>query len=115
MSFAAAQESTRLRSRRFQRASSKQERVRSCQRCRDRKARFQYRGAVRADRDHTLCFECYRSERNRQRALRLADVDSRPPLRSPFKRTELSPGQIAHRRAMLAHFQGGTGQRRAAI
>lgn len=45
---------------------SKQLRQR-CQRCRDRKARFRYRGAVRADGDHTLCFECYRSERERRR------------------------------------------------
>lgn len=43
-----------------------------CQRCRDRKARFRYRGAVRADRDHTLCFECFRREVNQARARRLA-------------------------------------------
>jgi hypothetical protein len=44
-----------------------------CQRCHERKARFQYRGIVRADRDHTLCFECYRSERERQRSRSLLD------------------------------------------
>src|SRR5262245_758153 len=33
----------------------------ACQTCRGRKARFGYRGSARADRDHTLCFECYRS------------------------------------------------------
>jgi len=43
-----------------------------CQCCRDRKARFRYRGAVRADRDHTLCFECFRGEVNQARARRLA-------------------------------------------
>jgi hypothetical protein len=37
-----------------------------CQSCHARKARFQYRGRVRADRDHTLCFECFRSERERK-------------------------------------------------
>ncbi len=42
-----------------------------CAGCRARKARFRYRGEVRADRDHTLCFECYRAELNRVRALRL--------------------------------------------
>jgi len=42
-----------------------------CQGCRGRKARFQYRGVVRADQDHTLCFECYRVERDRQRAREL--------------------------------------------
>ena len=40
---------------------------RLCQACHERRARFRYRGEVRADRDHTLCFECYRAERNRQR------------------------------------------------
>ena len=49
-----------------------------CQRCRDRKARFKFRGVVRADRDHTLCFECYRSERQRSRARLLAN---RSPMR----------------------------------
>jgi hypothetical protein len=33
-----------------------------CAACQERKARFRYRGEVRADRDHTLCFECYRGE-----------------------------------------------------
>ena len=46
MSFAAAHESKRTRH--------------TCQSCLDRKARFSFRGSVRADRDHTLCFECYR-------------------------------------------------------
>lgn len=44
-----------------------------CQGCHERKARFQYRGVVRADRNHTLCFECYRSERDRQRSRSLAE------------------------------------------
>jgi hypothetical protein len=44
-----------------------------CERCWERKARFQYRGVVRADSDHTLCFECFRSERNRRRAHVLAE------------------------------------------
>lgn len=39
-----------------------------CARCGKRRARFQYRGVVRADRDHTLCFRCFRSETDRQRA-----------------------------------------------
>lgn len=47
-----------------------------CQRCRDRTPRFRYRGVVRADHDHSLCFECYRSELNYARARRLAqDVE----------------------------------------
>jgi hypothetical protein len=32
-----------------------------CVACGSRPARFQYRGVVKADRDHTLCFRCYRS------------------------------------------------------
>ena len=32
-----------------------------CAACHERPARFQYRGLVKADRTHTLCFRCYRS------------------------------------------------------
>lgn len=35
---------------------------------RDLGARYRYRGRVRADRTHTLCFECYRASLNRFRA-----------------------------------------------
>ena len=88
MSLSAAHESKRLR--------------KHCQSCHARKARFRYRGQVRADRDHTLCFECYRSQRDRRRARSLRDVR---PLASPFDRVELSQRAIAHRRAMLAHLR----------
>jgi hypothetical protein len=58
--------------------------TRSCAACGERKARFRYRGEVRADRDHTLCFACYRGEINRARARRLSDAAAplrmRPPL-----------------------------------
>jgi len=77
---------------------------RRCVTCRRRKARFRHRGRVRADRDHTLCFECYRAQRDRRRAEQLADVWSVAPMRSPF-RPPLTERQIAHRRAMLAHLQ----------
>lgn len=43
-----------------------------CLGCRRHPARFQYRGEVRADRDHNLCFKCYRAEVNRQRARMMA-------------------------------------------
>ena len=43
-----------------------------CLECRTQRALFRYRGEVRADRDHTLCFRCYRAELNRQRARRMA-------------------------------------------
>lgn len=82
-----------------------------CAACRERKARFRYRGEVRADRDHTLCFECYRGEVNRARARRLSDAAVTPHVRSPFGpaagagRLVLDPRQIAHRERMLEHLQ----------
>jgi hypothetical protein len=83
-----------------------------CAACRERKARFRYRGEVRADRDHTLCFECYRGELNRARARRLIDAAVRRQERSPFgptagagRRSVLDPRQIAHRKRMLEHLQ----------
>lgn len=39
-----------------------------CAGCRQRPARFQYRGHVKADRFHTLCFQCYRAAMDRVRA-----------------------------------------------
>jgi len=77
MSLAAAHQSKRTRQ--------------TCHCCLDRKARFSIRGSVRADRDHTLCFACYRSERERQRAMRLSEVPA-----------------VAHRRAMLAQMEQHT-------
>ena len=62
-----------------------------CQRCQDRKALFQ------------LCFECYRSERERQRARKDSWVQS-PMLRPlPGVASMLTEHQIAHRRRMLEH------------
>jgi hypothetical protein len=43
-----------------------------CVSCRERRSLFRYRGAVRADRDHTLCFRCYRALRDSVRARLLA-------------------------------------------
>ena len=83
MSFAAADESKRTRY--------------ACQSCRDRKARFSYRGSVRADRDHTLCFECYRAGRERRQATL--------PLSVSAAGSSLGDRQLAHRRAMLAHLE----------
>ena len=76
-----------------------------CERCRDRKARFQYRGHVRADRDHSLCFACYRSERERQRAQGTSALGS--PMLRPLSSVAptLSERQIAHRRLMMAHLE----------
>jgi hypothetical protein len=95
MSFAAARASKRARQ--------------TCQSCRDRKARFRFRGAVRADRNHTLCFECYRSERERQRAMRLSQAPAAPVLRVALPTRavagSLSDREVAHRRAMLAQME----------
>lgn len=77
---------------------------RSCQVCHDRKARFRYLGEVRADRDHVLCFACFRSERDRARAHQAAAPAASAAL-SPFLRSGggLTTRQVAHRRQMLAH------------
>ena len=45
-----------------------------CVSCRERRSLFRCRGAVRADRDHTLCFQCYRALHNSKRAQRLAHI-----------------------------------------
>jgi hypothetical protein len=82
-----------------------------CAACRERKARFKYRGEVRADRDHTLCFECYRAEINRARARRFKERATSPVMRSPSSPQDLvgsrvlDAGQIAHRQRMLDHLQ----------
>lgn len=94
MSLAAAHESKRTRQ--------------VCQSCQERKARFRYQGSVRADRDHTLCFECFRSARERQRAQQLAAVPPAAPLRplvAGAPKRLLRESEIVHRRAMLAHLE----------
>lgn len=47
-------------------------RHRTCRLCGERPARFRYRGAVRADRAHELCFECFRAIRNQVMARALS-------------------------------------------
>jgi len=42
-----------------------------CAACQARPARFRYRGVVKADRMHTLCFQCYRSALDRARTVSL--------------------------------------------
>jgi len=74
----------------------------NCQRCRERKARFRYRGTVRADRDHTLCFECFRAERERQRARMFTETTAPPALEV---RRVLGEKQITHRLAMLRNLE----------
>ena len=79
---------------------------RRCESCQERKARFRYHGVVKADRDHTLCFECYRAERERRRAqLLAADPEGQPSTLSAFVPRTLSARASAHRRRMLEHLQ----------
>jgi hypothetical protein len=106
-----------------------------CEACRERKARFQYRGVVKADRAHTLCFACFRSERDRLRARVLAasvddgmvvgglvvgEQDVRParvvpnagvPAAGAPAAGVMTPGQRAHRFRMLAHMTRTRAQR----
>jgi hypothetical protein len=49
-----------------------------CAACGTGRARYRYRGVVRADRDHNLCFRCFRAERDRQRARLLASIALQP-------------------------------------
>jgi hypothetical protein len=85
-----------------------------CAACRERKARFRYRGEVRADRDHTLCFECYRAEINRARARRFKERGTLPVMRSPSSPQDLVGSRVldaqrtAHRQRMLDHLQGAS-------
>ena len=82
-------------------ARESRQRQRLCETCRQRKARYRFRGRVRADRQHTLCFACFRSLRDRHHAQSRVDHAA---LRSPF-RPPLTPRQIAHRRTMLVHLE----------
>jgi hypothetical protein len=79
-----------------------------CETCRERKARFEYRGHVKADRDHTLCFQCYRAEHDRRRATMLSGVKP-AMLRAPFQQV-LTTRELQHRRRML-HFAENQGRR----
>ena len=82
-----------------------------CAACQERKAKFKYRKEVRADRDHTLCFECYRREVNRTRARRLAEGATRAPMPFPLGSSRTSGGRVlddrqrVHRQRMLDHLQ----------
>jgi hypothetical protein len=77
-----------------------------CAACQERKARFRYRGEVRADRDHTLCFACYRRELDRLRARRLVPQPSLLVYASTLELPRvLDERQTSHRQRMLAHLQ----------
>ena len=69
-----------------------------CLECRVQRALFRYRGEVRADRDHTLCFRCYRAEVERSRARRLSEI-ARP---APLKMKLAQPVKPARPRDLFA-------------
>lgn len=82
---------------------------RLCQACGERRPRFSYRGAVRADRHHTLCFECYRAERNRLRARAALDAAAPPAMAMP---RPVAAKTVTDRAALLA---GIAARRRRAL
>jgi hypothetical protein len=51
--------------------------VHVCASCRQRRSLSRHGGVVKADGDHTLCFQCFRALQNRVRARRLAGVHRR--------------------------------------
>ena len=51
--------------------------TRTCTACGERRSRFYIRGTVKADRTHTLCFECYRRLVNRTRARQQGSLNVR--------------------------------------
>lgn len=75
-------------------------RHRLCAACQERKAKFQYQGTIRADRDHVLCFQCFRAERERQRARQLVLFPHTAP-----ETTVVTPSGLEHRRRMLQHLE----------
>jgi hypothetical protein len=85
-----------------------------CQSCRERKARFRFRGRVKADHHHTLCFRCFRAQREANRAREI--VARRPsPLRSPFLAAPtLDERQLTHRVRMLTHLRASVEGRQSA-
>ena len=73
--------------------------ARLCLSCGERRPLFYYRGVVKADRDHNLCFECYRAEVNRLRARRLSAFGAGAAIANP---RPLPSNAAADRAALLA-------------
>jgi protein-arginine kinase activator protein McsA len=40
-----------------------------CKQCHKRPAKFSYKGEIRADKDHELCMQCFRSNSDSQAAI----------------------------------------------
>ena len=56
-----------------------------CAACQERKAKFRYRRAVRADRDHTLCFEWRPIDERRMRSISFAHATQSERSDSAFR------------------------------
>lgn len=57
----------------------------ACRECESRRALFRYRGLVKWDRYHTLCFQCYRRHVDRLGAAALVSPSAGNPSRAePF-------------------------------
>lgn len=63
---------------------------RLCLACARRRPRFRYRGVVKADPDHTLCFQCYRAQLQRARATLMRTPCSPFALRAGRSHAELA-------------------------
>lgn len=48
-----------------------------CIDCQNRRARFRYRGVIKWDKEHKLCFKCFRAEANRFREVIRAEQSAR--------------------------------------
>jgi hypothetical protein len=81
------------------RAAAARREARLCLCCGERRALFVFRGLVRADRDHNLCFECYRAEVNRLRARRLVAAGAGAAIANPRPQPSKA---VSDRAALLA-------------
>lgn len=62
----------------------------ACRDCETRRALFRYRGVVKWDRYHTLCFQCYRRYADRLRAASLASGPRRDSAPAPAPERRLA-------------------------
>lgn len=65
----------------------------ACVACHDRRSHFRYAGRVKGDRQHNLCFQCFRSVCNRVRCLALAQPGLACPIVEPASMFALAMGR----------------------
>lgn len=61
-----------------------------CLECESRRALFRYRGIVKWDRYHTLCFRCYRKHLDRLRAAALTAGNPAVPADAPVQHADVA-------------------------